>query len=147
MHHHFIARAPHPMALEGEDAIYFYDDPSIPIEGEMLVPNTTQVIAYALSVLGYGSPSRPHSEVEISFCDSREELEEKQPKSAKCPVIHLRKLMKEGQGTTYMAAAIHPDVLRQDALAGRPHEAWLCGHLLDYWVTPPSEFWAHIRPL
>ena len=147
MYHHFVAYAPHPKAMEGEEGLYFYDDPSVPIECEMLVPNTTQVIAYCLSVLGYGTPSRPHPEVEISFCDNRAELEEKHPKSPKCPVIHLRKLMKEGQGTTYMAAAIHPEVLRKDDLAGLPHEAWLCEKIEDYWPEPPAEFWVHIRPL
>ena len=96
MYHHFFAYAPHPKAMDGEEGLYFYDDPSVPIECEMLVPNTTQVIAYALSVLGYGTPSRPHPEVEISFCDNREELGSKHSKNQKCPVIHLRKLMPEG---------------------------------------------------
>jgi hypothetical protein len=89
MYQHFVARSPHLSAHEGEESLYFYDDPSIPIEGEMLVPNTTQAIAYCSSVLGYGSPSRPHPEVELSFCDNRAGLEEKHPKNDKHPVILL----------------------------------------------------------
>jgi hypothetical protein len=47
----------------------------------MLVPNTNQMIAYPLSVLGYGKPSRSQTQIEISFCNNRAELKGKHPKS------------------------------------------------------------------
>lgn len=154
--HRVIALCPHPSAPADLADCYHYDDPSVGVEAELLFPSTSEVIAAALMLCGYGNDETPHPKVEIVFSDDYSALQCEGYEHSGLPLLQLD--FKEDLGddnSMYLANARRPPelldafdlsmVISEPAIDG--YDAFLCAHLLDYFDAPPKTFWAHLKPL
>ena len=139
--HTIVATKDHPKAPKIYKDCYCYTDEHV--EGEPLVHQTTAVIEKLFEWQDLKAPDA----VEISFTAHDPERFDKHN-----PVLYLHHMEPDEDelGCTYIVDLLHPTKLSDRWLASElegddPLTAWLCEHILDYFESPPSHFYAQIK--
>ena len=144
------AQLQHPEAGSLYSSCYCYNEPSLGIVAEPLVPITTAAIQYLLggrhpmSVTDNDSDWCPPQQIQLTFS------EEQSPDWDSGVVVELNFLDGDADGSTYAITPLSPQTSVVRALAAEQlygHlECWLCIHLTDYFNKPPARFFCQITP-
>ena len=146
--HTIIATYQHPQAAIAYKDCYCYDEPNFNLIAEPLVHDATQAIIGALIEAKHCKSANPPKKIILTFTEDPDQDEFFDLVN---PVVHLTYVKDEDDYSMYDSEVIHPEKAAysagiHDLLVEIPLVP-LCPHLLDYFSSPPKEFYVKITPI
>ncbi len=150
--HTIIATYQHPQAAIAYKDCYCYDEPNFNLIAEPLVHDATEVIIGAMICARLSKPKENPKQIKLTFSEDPNYFQSvNDPVCKDNVVVHLTYVKAEDDYSMYSSEVIAPEAAAvQAALAELVVEdplVPLCPHLMDYFPSPPKEFYVKITPI